>query len=173
MIGRLLNKYNILIPIAYILLNVVYRLVSKVFYADIFVNLSWFFYMMILISLYLRDRFKEGTRTTYHAVHMLIIMVFLMLFVTSLPEYTYKEAQRLVEISSIDAGTSLDPKDDVINFLIDPPIKHVESSPRLLTNHVYLIYFHSDTNNDLKWYQLDPYTGKYDEVEPITGKTKE
>jgi hypothetical protein len=129
--------------------------------------------MMLLISLYLRDRFKEGAKTTYHAVQMLIIMVFLMFFVTSLPEYTYKEAQRLVEVSSKEVGTSLDPKDDRTNFLIDPPKKHVDSSPRLLTNHVYLIYFQSGTNNDLKWYQLDPYTGKYDEVEPITGKTKE
>lgn len=169
MIGRILDKYNLIIPIVYVLLYGTYRIVSDVFYADIFVNLSWPFYIMLLISIYLRDRFNERARTTYHAVQMLIIMIFLMLFLTSLPKYTYKDAQRMVEFSSKEVGTSLNPQYHSTHSFINPPKKYVESTSRLLTNHIYLIYFQSDADNDLKWYQFDPYTGKFDEVEPITG----
>ena len=57
MIGRYLNKYSIIIPIVYLLLSVLYRSVSKIFYADIFMDMSLPFFIMILVSLYLRDRY--------------------------------------------------------------------------------------------------------------------
>lgn len=168
MIGRFLNKYSIIIPIIYLLLGVIYRTVSKIIYADIFLDISLPLFVMILVSLYLRDRYTDGKRTTYHAVQLLIIMVFLMVFAMSIPEYTYKEAQRSVELSAKDIGTALDPKERDTLALINPPKKRVELNSRPLTNHTYLIYFKTDAKIDVVWYMFDPYTGKYEEVEPIS-----
>ncbi len=172
MIGRILNKHTYIIPLVYFIISFIYRTTSKVFYADIFLNLSMLFFVLILVSLYLRDRFSDEVRTTYHTIQILIIMAFLILFLTSIPEYTYKEAQRAVEVSMKDKGIALNPKVISTLFLINPPKTYVDSKSSLLTHHAYLIYFKMDSTEDVLWYRFDPYTGSYIEVEPITQTVK-
>ena len=134
----------------------------KDIYKNILRSFEYIGFSLILVSILYALIFNNRYKKEYIIFNIIILILAIIIFSFSVPEYTYLEAQKIIGYDKNDKGYIIEANKTEYKGRVGTKQLNIRPGRNILVDGDYLVYFYNKINGKIEWYQFNAIEGTYE-----------